>query len=281
MRLKRRRYVVLTLLGLALATGTPVMAEPVIAAAVTAPLRAPSRVLLTRSLPPVGDQGSENSCVGWAVGYAGMSYLEARAHHWRPDRASHQFSPAFLYNQLDHQQDHGTSVTDALKLIKARGCATLATMPYHATDFKLQPAAAAFQEAAHYRNIGWRQLRTGAAIRAELRQGHIVVLVIQVDPEFQGGKFSTFTAARRQQGLAAGGTAAGGALTHAVCIVGYDNARQAFLLMNSWGRQWGSHGFCWVSYSLLERVAPESKFFGRDAYALFGTRTVLQAAPRP
>src|SRR5690349_18690299 len=59
---------------------------------------APSRVILTRYLPPVGDQGNEQSCVGWAFGYACRTYLEARARHWRPDRPSRIFSPAFIYN---------------------------------------------------------------------------------------------------------------------------------------------------------------------------------------
>ena len=34
-------------------------------------------------------------------------------------------------------------------------------------------------------------------------------------------------------------------------IVGYDERRQAFRLINSWGKGWGDHGYAWVSYDLL------------------------------
>jgi Papain family cysteine protease len=38
---------------------------------------------------------------------------------------------------------------------------------------------------------------------------------------------------------------------HAMTIVGYDERRQAFRLINSWGKGWGEHGYAWVSYDLL------------------------------
>ena len=35
---------------------------------------------------------------------------------------------------------------------------------------------------------------------------------------------------------------------HAILIVGWDNSKQAFLVKNSWGTDWGYDGFCWVKY---------------------------------
>lgn len=35
---------------------------------------------------------------------------------------------------------------------------------------------------------------------------------------------------------------------HQQTIVGYDDAREAFLVLNSWGPDWGADGFVWVPY---------------------------------
>ena len=35
---------------------------------------------------------------------------------------------------------------------------------------------------------------------------------------------------------------------HAVCIVGYDDDKQAWLAKNSWGNDWGEQGFFWIGY---------------------------------
>ena len=36
---------------------------------------------------------------------------------------------------------------------------------------------------------------------------------------------------------------------HAVLAVGFDNAKQAFLVRNSWGKDWGLAGYFWMPYA--------------------------------
>jgi hypothetical protein len=50
---------------------------------------------------------------------------------------------------------------------------------------------------------------------------------------------------------------------HAQCVVGYDDTKYggAFLIMNSWGPEWGNNGFAWVRY-------PDFKRYVREAYGL-------------
>jgi hypothetical protein len=38
---------------------------------------------------------------------------------------------------------------------------------------------------------------------------------------------------------------------HLMTLVGYDERRQAFRLINSWGKGWGDHGYAWIGYDLL------------------------------
>jgi Papain family cysteine protease len=39
---------------------------------------------------------------------------------------------------------------------------------------------------------------------------------------------------------------------HATCIVGYDEAKQAFKVRNSWGPYWGEEGYVWIGYEAFE-----------------------------
>ena len=50
---------------------------------------------------------------------------------------------------------------------------------------------------------------------------------------------------------------------HAMCVVGYDDKKfgGAFLIMNSWGPNWGQNGFAWVRYQHFQ-------YFVREAYGL-------------
>ena len=49
------------------------------------------KVDLSASLPPIGDQGPQNSCVGWAIGYI-KTYQRASAN--KGHASEHQPSPA-------------------------------------------------------------------------------------------------------------------------------------------------------------------------------------------
>lgn len=42
---------------------------------------------------------------------------------------------------------------------------------------------------------------------------------------------------------------------HSVLIVGYDDAKEAFLIQNSWGVNWGDNGFGWLPYQYFRAGA--------------------------
>jgi C1A family cysteine protease len=39
-----------------------------------------------------------------------------------------------------------------------------------------------------------------------------------------------------------------GRATHAVAIIGWDDEKEAWLVRNSWGTQWGMNGYMWIKY---------------------------------
>ena len=248
------------------------------------------RVDLRAYLPAVGLQNPQKSCVGWAVAYACKTCMEARDQGWRPDRASRVFSPAFLYNQINlgraARKDAGAYIVHALDKLVKQGCATWATMPYNPRDFLSQPSRAALAEAAKFRCRRYWKLTTGAGIRQALQEGHVVIISIPMDPEFNSGRWDIFTPAQWAKGIASLGADATDRRKirgHALCIVGYDDTRRAFLLMNSWSRRWGKRGYAWLHYDLAKKVGPSGGNYLRQAWVVQDIREKItpDAPPRP
>lgn len=216
----------------------------------------PARVDLTDLMPPVGFQGEQGSCLGWALAYSIRSYQERRANNWQYDsplaggRGEKVFSPAFVYNQINGGRDQGSDPLTALRLIVQRGVASWKTMPYNLNDYRTQPGADAIAEALRYRSRGFRRVSTQdlQAIKTELAAGHPVMLGILLHENFYQIDRNN-PVYDQLRGRFLGG--------HAVVIIGYDDQRQtsagagALKIQNSYGRNWGENGYGYISYKLL------------------------------
>jgi hypothetical protein len=108
-----------------------------------------SKIDLSNKMPEAGKQGKQNSCVGWAVGYAYRSYQRLRENNQRWDYDDDELcSPAYIYNTLNLRkssetgqplEDRGTSVESAMKLLMEDGCLPMSIMPYDESDFTKEP----------------------------------------------------------------------------------------------------------------------------------------------
>ena len=106
---------------------------------------------LSSQMPPVGNQGAQGSCVGWAVGYYHKTHTEWREHGWNINLPQYQFSPAFIYNQINGGSDGGAYFSDALRCLTDLGCATMALMPYSSSNYTSWPSETSYVSAIPYR----------------------------------------------------------------------------------------------------------------------------------
>ncbi len=209
----------------------------------------PTSADLTFKVPTPGNQGSLGSCVAWAVGYAMFSEEVLVKTLWgSPNIPAHQFSPSWIYNQIHVFQSPdggGSFFGDALNLIRDKGAATLATMPYDGSlgAWSAPIPTAAAMEAPKYKSGQWASLTASdvAGIKAYLAAGKPIIIGIDVFPDFDqlspaNPVYDNFTGNSRGR--------------HAVTLIGYDDSKQAFKLINSWGTtDWGIGGYGWVAYS--------------------------------
>ncbi len=205
----------------------------------------PASVDLSRYFPPAGDQGDQSSCVGWAVGYAARAYY-AMAQEKRPLHSRNIPSPAYIYNAIidpPGKCDEGSSIADALELLKS-GALSMADAPYD-DRYCAPPAPRDKARASDFRIDSWLAVdpHSPDQIKAELARGHPVVIAMDARDDFSDVKGNVvYRSTSDEEG--------GG---HAMTVVGYDDARQAFKLINSWGPSWGDRGYGWVAYETFRK----------------------------
>jgi hypothetical protein len=228
----------------------------------------PPSVDLSRLFPNPGYQGRQGSCVGWAVAYALKTFQEAQERSWSLNTTSHQFSPAYIYNQIKLQEPPtdtltpdeianlptggcraGSHLIDALDILTRTGVAPLSDFNYDATDCTKKPSQGLQQRSQEFAIASWRRVNVQDLIevKSQIAGSFPVLIGIEVDDEFrsltQGQIYRTFS-----------GHSVGG---HALVIVGYDDQLGAFKVINSWGITWGDAGFGWISYNAFRQMVRE------------------------
>jgi hypothetical protein len=214
----------------------------------------PSAVSLESLMPPIGDQGVQNSCVAWATAYYYKTAQEKTEHGWAVDTPLHQFSPAYVYNQSNWGGDSGITMDDALNVLLQQGVAPLSSMSYNPVDYLTQPSDSQKHEASFYRAMKKELLFNGQgsadvnALKAQLAGGGIFIVTFPIYT-YTDDVLKPPTPEQIQRGPFG---------WHAVAVVGYDDARQAFKFANSWGQGWGNYGgYGWMKYSFVQNWARE------------------------
>ena len=190
----------------------------------------PAKVDLRPGMPPVWDQGQLGACTGFAVS-AAFSYA-----------AKNQMTPSQLfvyYNERsidgDVQEDAGSTLSTGIRALRQFGVCPLPEWPYDVAKFAVKPDPKCYEEALKHEVIGASQLQaTVTAIKGGLAKGFPVVLGIQVYQSFESdgvARTGVIPEPNKSKEQCLGG--------HAICLAGYDDAKKAFILRNSWGSGWG------------------------------------------
>ena len=206
----------------------------------TAPEARPSRLInpalvdITALLPPPKAQGETDTCTSWAVTYAAAS-ANLRAKH--PEQPQVALSPAFTYPLAGGSRFcRGlTSISKTLDMLRDNGALPLPNYAFDPGCCARQPTPAENARAAAYRISGWQKLDAHdlEAVKGQLAEHRPVIFAMPVGPAFiQHRGDGVFD--RLETGTDTTG--------HAMVLAGYDDAKAAYRLMNSSGRNWGDHG---------------------------------------
>jgi len=203
----------------------------------------------TREYPTPGDQGEQNSCTAWAIAYAYKTYQDNLDHRWGVSNNSSKFSPAYVYNQINGGRDVGSSISTAMELLVNQGCTTLDDMPYNQKDYLTQPTKEQRARAYPHRSLSYSTIpkneiqKNAAIVKAAIIEYGGVVIGMPVYPDFDNISTSN-PIYDTISGISRG--------NHAICLIGYDDNKNAFKFINSWGTKWGLNGYGYISYSIVQ-----------------------------
>lgn len=227
----------------------------------------PEKVSLQKYCPTPMNQGKQGSCVAWASAYAARTIIEAQRTGENPN--SIKFSPSFMYNQisLDHSTCQGSYIKLAMDNMMKVGAVPFNSFAYTDRDCSKEPSQSLKASANAYKIKGFQRLTEEGqskaaevlAMKQNLAKGSPCIIGMMVGGSFMqnmmGKEFWNPTSADYNKSGFGG---------HAMCIVGYDDFYEggSFLIMNSWGTEWGKGGFAWVRYS-------DFKEFNVEVYGLY------------
>ncbi len=222
----------------------------------------PESVSLLRFAPDRQNQGKQGSCVAWSSVYAARTIVEAASTGQNGNNTA--YSPSYVYNQIGLEGCEGAYIQKAMEFMADKGVVPFSAFPYDDQDCSREPSSSLINQAAQNKMHGFTRLTESddvnginvRAVKEHLAKDAPVVIGMMVGGSFMQdmmGKelWAPSDEDRSQMGF-------GG---HAMCVIGYDDRRQAFQLMNSWGPGWGNNGIAWVRYA-------DFKEFVREAYGI-------------
>lgn len=218
----------------------------------------PLSIDLSERMPLPGNQGSQGSCVAWAVAYA-KSYHENIKRFVTDGNRRLMYSPSFLYNSIKIKQGRGCSgglsMHEALQFVVDHGLPLLDDFPYDPKTCSIHPSsqvkvAASKRKALTFKKIELADLKKTYILQDLLANGLPILIGIHTHSSLDLYKDGLYT----PSGLQGRG--------HGMLVVGYDAEKNAYKIMNSWGQDWGDKGFVWMTPKVLSSITDE-------AYVLF------------
>lgn len=219
--------------------------------------RLSARVDLRPWLPPPGDQGRQNACIAFALAYGLKTYQETVQRGGQG--GSTVFSPAFAYNLTKRQFDTtdtrclGSYFTRVFSVMTEQGCCTWDQLPYDTASMAcFKPVPVALMAGAAGNTLA-SPMRVSPGnidqLRYHLMHRAPVAFAMGIDTAFKYGALRSGRAGRPFRWRPACADPMPG--SHAMLVVGYDDADSTFLVMNSWGTIWGEGGFCRIRYDVF------------------------------
>ena len=203
--------------------------------------------------PKPQSQGAISSCSGWATGYGALSILHAVQKGWEGKTDSitkNALSALFIYNQIKLGScDLGAYLDAAASFLKTTGNIPSREFDMFKNDCDRQPTPEQLLRASRFRIKDYMTLFAPNEIprvkieKTKLSLAQKLPVVVAV---ILRNNFTALSEEKPVWDPNAGDTTFFG--PHAMVVVGYDDGREAFQVLNSWGTAWGDGGFGWIKY---------------------------------
>jgi hypothetical protein len=220
------------------------------------PSATPAHVDLTDLAPPVGDQGSVESCASWVT----SEYLYSLARE--AGMQVGPFAPMYLYAPLVQGVSVGTTLQQNLKVVEDRGIEPASSYSYGATeadmDYADEPTAADETVAGLYRLDGAEWVfwvhADERSIESWMGATHRpVVFVLNDYHNFDSAGHSDNAGVSYP--LLIQPPPPGAPFRGSHIVIGYRTDADGVWFENSWGTGYGRNGWAELSWSFIQQQA--------------------------
>ena len=192
------------------------------------------------------DQSTSQACTGFAVGGLIESMLYKYYQQLTPF-----ISPIYnwFYAKMLHgyeNENRGVWLRNSLKALYKYGFVNDKNFPFGLSkqQYMKKPSAMVLKLGITSKLYLYKTkyyLLNYYHIRDSINKGHSVVFGIHLNNSFYGNRTGIIKDIRKNS--------AG----HAMLIVGYDDKTCCYKVRNSWSRQWGDSGYCYIPYKYMEQ----------------------------
>jgi C1A family cysteine protease len=198
---------------------------------------------------PVSNQGTEGSCVAFAAGYLGSTYVIKNNKNYLVEPRS----PEYLYNstKIPGNCGAGTYMRNALDFLLDKGICGWSRMPYSDQNgCSIKPNAQQLAYGLYGRLTSWRTfVKSTENIKIVLNSKLPVLVGMSLHQSFFDQTFKSPFIYKSVSGNRVNG--------HAFNIVGYDDGKKVFICQNSWGTSSHDKGFFYIAYGLIANLDME------------------------
>jgi len=252
------------------------------------PLEPPPAAMVNLAfLPPVGRQGTEQNpgspgtCAAWASTYGLATFTAARHANHSPTNAGQWASPAEIFVKVLQREGQASNtcassrITGYFEVLAQGGTPSLADAPYTPSCHTLWTnyGAGSLKPDPAFTVSGYRKVATTnlTAIKRVVISGKVLAYATSLYTDWKSYRgepvpyVGNGVPARNPNG---------GLVGHCMMIIGYDDTRNAILIQNSEGSDWGGTvsgappnpdgsdaGYVWMEYDTFQRLAQGEAFY--------------------
>lgn len=199
-----------------------------------------------RTCPDIVHQGDIGSCTASALScifYHNMLKFNY-ADPFIPSRLFLYYNTRAMKHTVN--MDIGGSMRDGLKALHSYGMCPETMWEYDIKKYKNKPPDKAYVFGQSNKGIVYSRIPQHLTqLKQCLLDGYLFAFGMSVYSNFEDGDVEKTGIVKppTKNDIYLGG--------HAVCAVGFNDERNTFVVRNSWGSEWGDHGYCYLPYDFV------------------------------
>jgi len=210
----------------------------------------PSSCSLKNYLNFVYDQGSLGSCTAnaFCAAYRIMCNVNNINKGFIPSRLYFYYHERLLEGTV--LTDSGADVIDGTRYTEAYGICSETDWPYNISKFAVRPPAICDINAKKYRITSYNTIKIDNNlinnIKYYITKNQPVLIALLVYSSFESqlvAKTGLVPIPDTKKEKCLGG--------HELCLIGYDDTKKLFTVLNSWSANWGDRGLCYIPYNYI------------------------------